>query len=112
MSDEKNDELHDEMSWENMPPSAKRVVYEHLRAMVAQHRRDSAMATLLRDVSMKDSAPLPPNPIEVMHEVAATAFGLALETLEDMDPDLCPDCGGYHDEGYVHVPSTNPKDLS
>lgn len=111
MSDEKNDsELHDELLWETIPPSAKLMVYEHLRAMVAQHRKDSAMATLLRDVSSTGSTQ--PNPIEVLHEVAATAFGVALEVLVDADPDLCPDCGTYHAEGYVHVPSTNPKDLS
>ena len=110
--DEKDDDLHDELFWEDMPRAARLVVYEHLRAVIASHRKDSAMASLLRDVALKGSPDSGPNPVEVLHEVAGTAFVVALNTLEASDEELCPDCGTYHDEGYVHVPSTNPKDLS
>jgi hypothetical protein len=115
MSDEKTDE-HDncDLLWEHVPREARLVVYEYMRTMIASHRKDSAMATLLRDVTAKGTGvAVGANPIEVLHEVAAMAFVSAIATLEASDADLCLECGSYHDDDeFVHVPSTDPKDLS
>jgi hypothetical protein len=98
--------------WDTIPRTAKRAVYEHIRLMIAQHHKDEAAAALLRDVAAMASPKQTASPIEVMHNVMAMAFQVAIETLEDADEELCPDCGDYHEPDFVHVPATDPKDLS
>jgi hypothetical protein len=106
-----DDDSDPEMSWENITREAKAVVYEHLYEAAAKHKKDAAAAALLRDVAMSMSA----DPKEIAVRVAAVelvqfsiamAFELAIAQLEAADPDICSDCGGYHD------PTVHPKDLS
>lgn len=106
--DDKNDH-----TWEGLPRPTKIAVYAYLRTMIAKHAADGATATVLRDVaSHAAQTPIPIGALETMNSVMEHAFAVALATLEDADPELCIDCGGYHDDNGVHVPSSNPKDLS
>jgi hypothetical protein len=102
------EEMSEETVWEDLPPEVKVVVYESLRETLAKYRKDAAMMGVLG--KMVEAGGQSQVPVGLAHKLVAEGFALALELLIDADPDLCRQCGGYHEGEPPHP--VNPKDLS
>lgn len=94
--------------WSELPREARILVYEHLREVIAKERGGVSRAALTALVSRKGARTGEMSAAEAAARGIAIAFETALDELENLDEELCPDCGAYHDdEHHVH-----PKDLS
>lgn len=111
MSDEEEkNEAMPPTPWERMPRQVKRIVYATLREGADKYAKDAAVA----DLVVRAVGGTSPN-VAMARDVAETisaGFWAAIEELEFLDPELCPDCGGYHDDGSEEHKPRNPKDLS
>jgi hypothetical protein len=107
MAEKKSDTLieevdHEHTAWADMPQAAKMTVYETMRECMARYRKESAELCFNRDN----------RPQAVARLLLASAFEAALWELEELDEDLCGECGGYHPpEDHAH-PAPDRKDLS
>jgi hypothetical protein len=113
MSDSKNP-LDSMDGWEDLPREAKVAVYEHLREAMAKYRKDAAVASIsgrLSAEAMPESMRLAVVP-EIARLTVALALSYAIEVLEDADPEICRDCGEYHDPEGPPTHVKDSKDLS
>jgi len=97
-------------NWASLPRAAKAIVYETLRGHAAHASADAAKSQVLNDI-ITNGVARDPSAIQVMQNVTATAFDMAIGELEANDPELCQHCGVYHDEDE-NEPHRDPKGLS
>ena len=87
-------------SWETLPRAAKNIVYAHLRQAEAKYGRKAAAASVARQAALsmeREEDAMQAAAVELAHLSVVMAFTCAVEELEAADPEICPDCGGYHE---------------
>jgi hypothetical protein len=97
-----------ERNWKNLPRAIKTIVYEQLRVATCKYAKDAAMAKVLIGLAA-GGREAEISALEETNLLIMEGFHLAIDELESTDPDICPDCGGYHDP---KEPTVHPKDLS
>jgi hypothetical protein len=107
LTDEKNEEAR---TWENLPPRLKTIVYATLREAAARYTRDAAQAGVLQSLVTDDAPGV--CFLEETNLLIKEAFQIAIDDLMIGDPDICSDCGDYHDEDDPPMHEKKKEDLS
>jgi hypothetical protein len=93
------------VEWPELPPDARRYVYDYLRQAIAQARLRTSEARLASGVDSALGTGF--REFSGVHAAMEVAFEAALMELEAADPNICVECGGFHEPEAPH-----PHDVS